>query len=59
MQGRRNRWLTKTAIHGSRPENPSIPGADTTTPEYRKHPPRPHLTGAKRGNPVVVWTPIQ
>ena len=39
----------------SNEENPM----DTTTPEYRKHPPRPYLTGAKRGNPVVVWTLVQ
>jgi hypothetical protein len=36
-----------------------VPCKDTKTPEYSKHPPRSYLTGAKRGNPVVVWTAVQ
>jgi hypothetical protein len=36
-----------------------ILAADTPTPEYRQHPPRPLLTDAERGNPVVVWTVVQ
>src|SRR5260221_1833298 len=46
MQGRRNGWLTKTAIQGPttgiappvRQENPSISCEDTTTPEYKEAP---------------------
>jgi hypothetical protein len=54
-----------TAIGGQHPGEELLPCCKIpprscawtpVTPEYRKHPPRSFLTGAKRGNPVVVCT---
>lgn len=35
---------------------PNVDREDTTAPEYRRHPPRPHLTRAEHGNPGRVLT---
>ena len=36
-------------------ECPHAPDGDTTTPEYRRHPPQSALDGAERGNPNEVY----
>jgi hypothetical protein len=50
---------TTGGIPPAGPQDLDILVADTLTPEYRQHPTRTQLTDAERGNPVVVWAPVQ
>jgi hypothetical protein len=54
MTGRTTRGIPLAGL-----QELDILAADTLTPEYRRHPPRSLLTDAERGNPVVVWSPLQ